>query len=114
MDFTILKVVILLCIIARCRCDSDNENDAEFHLNFPTNFKFGAATSSYQIEGAWNEDGKGPSIWDTFTHGQKKKSPIADGSNADVSANSYHLYQQDVSALSYVGVSTAANLLSSQ
>lgn len=113
MNFTILNIVMFLCIIASCRCDTDNENDDEFQLNFPSDFKFGAATSSYQIEGAWNEDGKGPSIWDTFTHGQLKKSPIADGSNADVSANSYHLYQQDVSALSYVGVS-AANLLSSQ
>lgn len=95
----ISKTIFFLIYIKSC-C-SDNENN--YRLKFPNNFKIGAATSSYQIEGAWNEDGKGASIWDTFTHEHNER--IVDRSNADVSANSYHFYEKDVDALKYVGVS---------
>lgn len=55
---------------------------------------FGASTSSYQIEGGWDAKGKGPSIWDTFT--REHSDLIADGSNANVGANSYQFYADDV------------------
>ena len=78
-------------------CDATETN-----IQFPPSFKFGAASSSYQIEGGWNADGKTPSIWDTFTHNFPKA--IADGENGDVSADSYHLFKDDIKALKEVGV----------
>lgn len=71
-------------------------------FTFPDEFRFGAASAAYQIEGAWNEDGKTPSIWDTFTHTHPEL--ISDESNGDVSANSYHFYRKDIAALKEIGV----------
>jgi len=60
---------------------------------FPKGFYWGTATSSYQIEGAWNEDGKGPSIWDTYAHTPGK---IKNGDTGDVANDHYHRYKEDV------------------
>ncbi|ESW05701.1 hypothetical protein PHAVU_011G202000 [Phaseolus vulgaris] len=62
--------------------------------SFPKGFIFGAGSSSYQCEGAANVGGRGPSIWDTFTHTHPDK--ILDGSNGDVSIDQYHRYKEDV------------------
>ncbi|CAH2097438.1 unnamed protein product [Euphydryas editha] len=63
-------------------------------MKFPPGFKFGAATSAYQIEGAWNVSDKGINIWDTMLH--KNPSLVSDGTIGDVACNSYHLWREDI------------------
>lgn len=75
---------------------------------FPKYFGFGAATAAYQIEGAWNVDGKGPSVWDTLTHTHPEI--VVDRATGDVAADSYHLYQEDIAALTAIGVSFTISL----
>lgn len=67
---------------------------------FPAKFRWGAATSAYQIEGAVNEDGRGQSIWDVFSHTAGK---IANGDTGDVACDSYHRYREDTQLLKAVG-----------
>ena len=62
-------------------------------ISFPKNFWWGTATAAYQVEGAWNEDGKGESIWDRFSHTPGK---IKNGDTGDVSCDHYHRYRQDI------------------
>lgn len=68
---------------------------------FPDQFKWGAATASYQIEGAVNEDGRGPSIWDTFVHTSGK---IDDNSTGDVACDFYHKYEEDINKMKDLGI----------
>src|SRR5215831_15477543 len=64
--------------------------------HFPDGFLWGMATASYQVEGAWNEDGKGESIWDRYSHMAGK---IKGGATGDVACDQYHLYPQDIAIL---------------
>lgn len=68
---------------------------------FPEGFEWGTAAASYQIEGAWNKDGKGESIWDRFTH---IPGNIADGTNGDVACDFYHLYEEDIKIAKQLGL----------
>jgi beta-glucosidase len=68
---------------------------------FPKDFVWGVATSAYQIEGAWNEDGRGLSIWDTFSHTPGR---IINEENGDVAADHYHRWKQDLALLSELGI----------
>jgi beta-glucosidase len=65
-------------------------------LSFPKDFLWGVAASAYQIEGAYNEDGKGESIWDRFT---RWESHVLNGENGDVACDHYHLYKEDVALI---------------
>ena len=70
-------------------------------LRFPDGFLWGAATAAYQIEGAPDVDGKGPSIWDTFSHTPGK---TFHGDTGDVACDSYHRYPDDIEMLKLLGV----------
>ncbi|MCB9422890.1 MAG: beta-glucosidase [Ardenticatenaceae bacterium] len=68
---------------------------------FPDGFLWGTATSSYQIEGAWQVDGKGESIWDRFAHTQGK---IKNGDTGDVANDHYHRWPQDIALMQDLGL----------
>lgn len=70
---------------------------------FPSDFRWGCATASYQIEGAVNLDGRGPTIWDAFSHTPGK---VANGDSGDVACDSYHRYPDDIALLMALGVSS--------
>ncbi|MGC1781560.1 MAG: GH1 family beta-glucosidase [Acidobacteriaceae bacterium] len=70
---------------------------------FPRGFVWGCSTASYQVEGAVKEDGRKPSIWDTFSHTPGK---IVNNDNGDVADDSYHLYKEDVRLLCELGVNS--------
>jgi len=72
-------------------------------MKFPEGFLWGAATAAYQIEGAWNEDGKGESIWDRFTH---RPYAILNGDSGDVACDHYHRMPEDVALMKELGLNT--------
>jgi beta-glucosidase len=69
--------------------------------HFPKGFIWGAATAAYQVEGAWNEDGKGENIWDRFSHTPGK---VELGHTGDVACDQYHLYPQDIELMTKLGL----------
>ena len=92
--------LILLAIFAIGFCDAadepefvypdvfnDPERDAFLYGKFPEGFAWSSATSSYQIEGGWDADGKGPNIWDTFTHAGGR---VHNNDTGDVACDSYN------------------------
>src|SRR5206468_3435112 len=68
---------------------------------FPHDFVWGAATAAYQIEGAWNEDGRGESIWDRFSHTPGK---VDNSDTGDVACDHYHRYKEDIALMKQLGL----------
>lgn len=71
-----------------------------FSEKFPKEFVWGVAAASYQIEGAWNEDGKGPSVWDMLC---RKPGAVWEGQTGDVACDHYHRYPEDIALIKALG-----------
>lgn len=82
-------------------------------MSFPANFTWGAASSAYQIEGAWDTDGRGPSIWDTYCHAipteggpgyNPQKPNVFQGHTGDAACDHYNRYKEDVAIMKSLGL----------
>eukprot|EP00823_Brevimastigomonas_motovehiculus_P009090 TRINITY_DN8771_c0_g1_i1.p1 TRINITY_DN8771_c0_g1~~TRINITY_DN8771_c0_g1_i1.p1 ORF type:complete len:556 (+),score=134.51 TRINITY_DN8771_c0_g1_i1:75-1742(+) len=93
-----LVLVIVLVIVPAL---SSSSSSSDRLLRFPIGFEFGSATASYQVEGAAYEDGRGLSIWDTFSHTPGK---VANNDTGDVSDDHYHKYLQDIQLMKKMNV----------
>ena len=78
-----------------------NEDYRDAGLQFPAGFVFGSATASYQIEGGVHEDGRGPSIWDTFSHTPGR---VVNGDTGDVADDHYHRVEEDLDLMKNLGL----------
>src|SRR6201990_50642 len=87
--------------LARPRCGAGPGGEAS--RAFPPKFLWGTATASYQIEGAVTEDGRGPSIWDTFSH---QPGRTTNGDTGDIACDAYHRTAEDLALLSGLGVNS--------
>ncbi|NXG44262.1 LPH hydrolase, partial [Psilopogon haemacephalus] len=80
---------------------TDFERDMYFYGTFPEDFMWGVSSSAYQIEGGWDADGKGPSVWDNFTH---VSGNINNNDTGDIACDSYNKVEEDIYLLRALGV----------
>lgn len=97
MSMSLLLMILLSLATSQAGAKPINVTRSQF----PKDFFFGTASSAYQYEGATREGGRGPSIWDTFTHNHPEK--VANGSNGDVAIDFYHRYKEDVNIMKDMG-----------
>uniref|UniRef100_A0A4W5K9V5 Lactase-like b n=1 Tax=Hucho hucho TaxID=62062 RepID=A0A4W5K9V5_9TELE len=90
-------LVLVLCLSAAEDFDwTKNDRGSFYYGTFPAGFSWGAGSSAYQTEGAWDEDGKGLSIWDVFSH---KKGKILQNDTGDSSCQGYYKVKEDISLM---------------
>ncbi|XP_050276643.1 beta-glucosidase 12-like isoform X1 [Quercus robur] len=98
-----IGLLVLLGLLTNGIAVSQSHDTASLNrTSFPKGFIFGTATAAYQYEGAAFEDGKGPSIWDTYTHEHPER--IKNRSNGDVAVDQYHRYKGDVRLMKKIGL----------
>ncbi|XP_062245759.1 lactase-like b isoform X2 [Platichthys flesus] len=89
--------MLVLCLSAAEDFDwTKNDHGSFYYGTFPAGFSWGAGSSAYQTEGAWDKDGKGLSIWDVFSH---KKGKIQQNDTGDSSCEGYYRVKDDVSLI---------------
>ena len=82
---------------------NQSSNTSSIPRQFPDGFVWGTATASYQIEGATDADGRGPSIWDTFSHTPGK---VWNGDSGDIACDHYHRLDEDLDLMARLGVNS--------
>jgi beta-glucosidase len=92
-------IAVLAGLSFACSSRTETEPTAQA-IRFPSDFVWGTATSAYQVEGAWQEDGKGLSVWDTYTNVYG----LAGGETANVTIDQYHRYADDVALMKEMGI----------
>lgn len=98
-----LLLLFSRCVLGNSYSIFTNEVEDFTASAFPHSFIFGSGTSAYQVEGAWNEGGKGENIWDRIIHADPNY--ISNNSNADIACDSYHKYKEDIKLLKETGFS---------
>jgi len=99
-------MAVRACCQAFCTFPADmSEEHGKMHhqrlRDFPDDFLWGAASAAYQVEGGWNEDGKGASVWDTFC---RQPGHTFQNSNGDVAVDHYHRYPEDIALMAEMGL----------
>nr|ABY48758.1 glycosylhydrolase 1 [Leucaena leucocephala] len=102
MKKVMVVAAVVWALITVAAADATNDISSLSRRSFAPAFIFGTASASYQYEGAAKEGGRGPSIWDTFTHKYPEK--ISDRSNGDVANDEYHRYKEDVGIMKYMNL----------
>ncbi|TKY52525.1 Hydroxyisourate hydrolase [Spatholobus suberectus] len=94
LNLTFILIFLLVNLVVGVLCADNYHRD-----DFPVDFVFGSGTSAYQVEGAANEDGRTPSIWDTFAH-----AVYGYGENGDIACDGYQKYKEDVQLMVETGL----------